>query len=54
LKEDFAQQYVGAKKAGQLVIPPVGMKLEKDTMTPGEMNYMEGRFNQYGRDSPRL
>jgi len=44
LKEDFAQQYVGAKKAGQLVIPPVGMKLEKDTMTPGEMNYMEGRF----------
>jgi len=44
LKEKFAQQYAGARKSGQLVIPPVGMKLEKDTMTPAEISYMEGRF----------
>jgi len=39
----FGQQYAGAKKAGQLVIPPIDMDLKADTMTPEEMNYIEGR-----------
>jgi len=43
LKTEFAQKYAGAKKTGQLVITPVDMDLNTDTMTPEEMNFIEGR-----------
>jgi len=43
LKTQFAQAYAGAKKAGQLAIPPIDMDLKTDTMTPEEMNFIEGR-----------
>lgn len=43
LKEDFSQQYAGARKAGKLLITPKGMKLERDTMTPEEINFIKGR-----------
>ena len=43
LKVMFGQSYAGAKKAGQLVVPPIDMDLKTDTMTPEEMNYIEGR-----------
>jgi len=44
LKVQFAQAYAGAKKSGQLVIPPLDMDLKSDTMTPEEMNFIEGRY----------
>jgi len=43
LKVMVEQSYAGAKKAGQLVVPPIDMDLKTDTMTPEEMNYIEGR-----------
>lgn len=43
LETQFPQKYAGARKAGQLIIPPIDMDLKTDTMTPEEMNYLEGR-----------
>jgi len=43
LKVMFGQSYTGAKRAGKLVIPPIDMDLKTDTMTPEEMNFIEGR-----------
>jgi len=43
LQVQFSQIYAGARKAGKLVIPPKDMRFEKDTMSPEEMNFIQGR-----------
>jgi len=43
LREDFSQRYEGAAQSGKTVILPAGMKFTKDSMTPEELSYIEGK-----------
>ena len=43
LKEDWRQKYAGIAKAGKTGILPPGVKFVKDTMTPEELSFIEGR-----------
>jgi HK97 family phage portal protein len=42
-RETFRQKYAGARKAGKTLIPPAGMEFIRDTMTPQEISFIEGR-----------
>ena len=43
LRTDWQQKYSGAAQAGKTMILPPGMKFTKDSMTPQEINFVEGR-----------
>jgi len=43
LQLGFQQKYAGASQSGKTVVLPKGMKWTKDTMTPEEMSFIEGR-----------
>jgi len=43
MKADFEQKHKGVTKSGTSLILPRGMKYTKDTMTPQELNFTEGR-----------
>jgi len=42
-KEMVKQNYVGAKRAGSILLAPRGVKFERDAMTAEEMSFIEGR-----------
>ena len=42
-KEMVKQNYVGAKRAGSILLAPRGVKFERDAMTADEMSFIEGR-----------
>ena len=43
LQETFKQKHMGAKQAGKIMWLPKGLKYTRDTMTPDELNFIEGR-----------
>jgi len=43
LTESFRQKFAGAKRAGKTLIPPADMEFIRDTMTPEEISFIEGR-----------
>jgi len=43
LREDFKQKYAGAAAAGKTIILPPGMKFTKDSLTPEELSFIEGK-----------
>jgi len=43
LQESFQQKHVGGKKAGKMMWLPKGLEYTRDTMTPEELNFIEGR-----------
>jgi len=43
LKEDWQQKYEGSAKGGKTAVLPPGMKFSKDTMTPQELSFIEGK-----------
>jgi len=42
-QEKLSQEHTGPKKAGKMMYLPRGLKHTKDTMTPTELNFIEGR-----------
>lgn len=43
IKEKLKQEHTGAKKAGKNLYLPKGLKYTRDTMTPEEISFIEGR-----------
>lgn len=43
LQESFSQKHEGTKNAGKTIMLPFGMKYTRDTLTPQELNFHEGR-----------
>lgn len=43
MQESFKQKHMGAKQAGKIMWLPKGLKYTRDTMTPDELNFIEGR-----------
>lgn len=43
LKEQYAQTHVSGRKAGKTMWLPMGLEYNRDTMTPEEINFIEGR-----------
>jgi len=43
LREDFHQKYGGVQKSGENLILPPGLKVVKDSMTPEELAFIEGK-----------
>jgi len=42
-RESWEQKYSGAANSGKTVILPYGLKFNRDTMTPEELSFIEGR-----------
>ena len=45
MKEELTQKHGGSKKAGKVLWLPKGLEYTRDTMTPTELNFIEGRQN---------
>jgi HK97 family phage portal protein len=43
LRESFKQKHHGAKQAGKTMFLPYGMEFNRDTMSPEELSFIEGR-----------
>jgi len=43
MEETFKQKFKGSQKAGKTLALPRGMKFTRDSMTPEELSYIEGR-----------
>lgn len=43
LKEEWQQGYAGSARAGKTPVLPPGLKFTKDTMTPAELSFIEGK-----------
>lgn len=43
LKEQLAQDHTGSKQAGKTMFLPYGLKYTRDTLTPQELNFSQGR-----------
>ena len=43
MQEQFSQKHAGSKQAGKIMWLPKGLDYQKDTMTPEEISFVEGR-----------